>query len=65
MTDELDPKTKYVLHYATDVSKPPGVSPSKMVQFRSWPRFAFFALTNKEARSAVIAGRCRLLNITK
>lgn len=63
--DELDPKTKYILEYAKDVTKPPGKSPTETVQFRSWFRFMFFAVTDKEARTALLADRCRLITIVK
>ena len=65
MDDKIDPKTKYVLHYATDLKTPRGSGPSKMVPFRSWFRYVLYLLRNKDARDALRADRFRLLAIKK
>ncbi len=65
MSVDHDPKAKFALHYATDITKPPGAAPSTMVQFRS--RFAFFIYLarNKSARDAVRAGRFQFFTIVQ
>lgn len=60
-----NPKTKYVLHYATDVTKPPGAAPSDMIELRSLFHLLRVVYTNKSARAAVFANRFRVLKIDR
>lgn len=62
---DYDPKAKYALHYATDLTTAPGSGPSKMVSFRSRLGFFWFLARNKDARDAVRAERFRFFVITK
>jgi len=62
---ELDPKTKYVIQYAPDVTKPPGVVPGKMVQFRSLWRAFWFVVENPDVRAAMKADRFRVLKVNR
>jgi hypothetical protein len=65
MDEQLDPKAKYILHYATDLKTPKGSGPSKMVSFRSLFRYVIFLMRNKTARDAIRADRSQLLIIDK
>lgn len=55
--EHFDPKAKYALMYAADVTKPPGDAPAAMRQFRSRWALAWFAIRDEVARRAVLAGR--------
>lgn len=65
MTTDLDPKAKYMLMYATDVTKPPGTAPSELKHFRSRVGLFWFVLRDRQARTAVIADRFRIMEITR
>lgn len=60
-----NPKTKYVLHYATDVTKPRGAAPSEMIELRSIFHLLRVVLFHKGARAAVLASRFRVLKIDR
>lgn len=62
---DYDPKAKYMLHYATDLTTAPGNGPSKMVPFRSRLGFVIYLMRNKDARAAIRAERFRFFVITK
>lgn len=63
----IDPpvKAKYVLHYATDVTKPPGAAPSDVIHVRSIFHLIWVAAFHKGARAAVLANRFQVWKIDK
>lgn len=61
----LDPKTKYMLMYATNVKLPRGEAPSELKHFRSAFGLFLFVIRDKQARAAIIADRYYVAKIEK